>query len=226
MQKPFIKSNNKGSFVVEASIVFPIVVFVVFLVIYICFVLYQQVCLQAVANEAAQLGSANWNNIILFKSSFADVVSIDELNDDNSGLYWRILDPNKDFKIEIINEYLEQKLKINEQSEDGDLEKNIYMDVKSKDNIEINVKLDDFFVHKELIVQISKNFKTPFDKFKEIFGFKEGFCITVQAQSVINEPTELIRNTDFIFDIVDEIDENNNIQKTMSKIKSAIDRFF
>ncbi len=210
MTKSVLKKESRGSLVIEAAIIFPIVIFIIFFVMYICFLLYQMSSLQIIANQAAEKGAEGWNNSLEFKASFINVLDKDIENN----LYRTIYDYSKEAKLETIDKYIRKELRIDD--------KNAYSAGRSN----IEVKLKNHFGYKSLIVEVSKEIKTPFDEIVKIFGLKDGFNISVKSQSVIDNNTEFIRNTDFILDIADEIDTDNKINNFMNKMKKVIGSFF
>lgn len=218
------KTNEKGSLVVEAAIVFPIVILAVFLVMYICYALYLQTHLQSIANETAEMGSSSWGSTLEFRESFKGDVSVDNIK--NQGLYWRISDANEDIKCDIMEAYIYKKLV---KSKKIIKDKNKPMEAtKTNKDIHIEVDLKNYIIYKKVIVNVEKTITTPFDQVKNLFGLKKGLTLNVQAESVIDDPTELIRNTDFATDMFEEVggsEKSNDIKNMMGKIKKFITDF-
>lgn len=204
--------KSRGSFVVEGAIVIPVVIFVVFLVMYICFVLYHQVFLQTLANEAAEKGASSWSSEVEFNGTFINDIPIEKL--DKSGLYWRTFDTNKDIKLRTIDRYIREKL-----HSSNVLEK------KNLSNIKTQIRLKNHIVNKKLEVVITEELNTPFDKVKKLLGLKEGMSITASAEAVIEDSSEFIRSTDFILDSIEEFSSSNKFKGIMEKIKKVISNF-
>lgn len=186
---PILKTTNKlikeesGSITIEAAIIVPIVIFSIIVIMYISLLLYQQACLQSVANNVASRGAETWGRSIT--SIETGRVRIDDLN--NKGLYWRIFDSDKETQENNVREFLINK------SDRFSLLKEIRKT--------IDIELKDYIVYKKLIVTVQATYNLPVAEFLQVFGLKKDYIVKVESEAVVNDPVEFIRNIDFIVDI-------------------------
>ncbi len=173
-------SEQRGSFTVEASIIFPFIILCIVTLMYVGALLYQQVYLQALANKAVQRGAIIWDNPS--KDMYIGRVTKQSLSE--GGLYWRLLDSNKEKKIKKIEAYIDRQL-------------NTFSILESSD-YSVNVEAHDYVVYKKLKVSIANTYKIPVGQLLRMFGMSDLFTITVMSESVVNDSDELIRNSDFI----------------------------
>jgi len=181
----------KGSITVEASIVVPIVILSIMALIFIGFLLYQRSLLQVAADTAVEKGAAVWSRHAADMST-GEITSA-ELKD--QGLYWRIYDTDKDSALKKIENY------------ETDLADKRTL-LHSKDSA-VEAYIRDYVIYKRLEVTVENSYHIPLGSFLKIFGAKDCFTIKVTAYSIIDDPTELIRNTDFIIDIEKELEDKN-----------------
>jgi hypothetical protein len=87
-----ILKNNRGSFTVEAAIIFSIAFLIFILLIYTSIIMYQYAFAQSIADEAAGKGSIYWPS------------------DVNKNIYWRLYDGNSREKCILITKYIQDKL--------------------------------------------------------------------------------------------------------------------
>ncbi len=175
-------SEQRGSFTVEASIIFPFIIICIVTLIYLGMLLYQQTYLQALADNAVIRGSMIWDN--LNKDMYIGRVTKHTLSE--SGLYWRMIDGNKEDKIKKIESYIENHL-------------NAFSLLETSD-YSIKVEINDWVVHKKLKVSITNSYKIPVKQFLRMFGMGENFTITVMSEAIVDDSAELIRNSDFILE--------------------------
>lgn len=203
--------NRKGSLVVEAALVFPIVFLAVIAVIYICMLMYQRTYIQTLANLAADRGAATWNNF----TRDTTLGRTDKVNLDASGLYWRLFDFNKTTKEHNLKDYIEKRL-------------GAYSILGSDKQVSIQVV--DYIAYKKLVISINDSYRIPVGSVLKIFGLGDRYTISVKSEAVINEPVEFIRNTDFVLDMEREFEDKypgygrlvHKIRDTMSSLKDKI----
>ncbi len=76
--------NTRGSFTIEASIVFPIILFTTLLLMFFCMYLYQNTMLKQAASKTSERAAYSWDNS--YKSPNNGAFAEGE----NDGLYWRL----------------------------------------------------------------------------------------------------------------------------------------
>ena len=217
-----MKSNmqvpcNKGSIVVEASLIFPIVFLIVVAVIYFCLIIYQKAYIQSLADIAVERGAAGWNN----PTKDMSTGGVSKANMNSGGLYWRLIDFRVKDKEERVKEYIKTRL-------------NGHAVLGFSSPPEVNVKMYDYIAYKVLEISINVRYKIPVGKVLKMFGLSEHYEVSVKSSAVINEPAEFIRNTDFVLNLEKEFEKShpayqnaaNNIRVSMDNIKAKIDKFF
>jgi hypothetical protein len=63
-------------------------------------------------------------------------------------------------------------------------------------------------------VEIRAKYKIPVDNIKKMLGIDEGYTVKIMSSSSDKDPAELIRNTDFIMDFINE----RNVFKSIADI--------
>ena len=201
-----LKSGSKGSITVEAAIVIPTVFFSVLAVLYLSLLLYQQVHLQSLADRAAESEAAIWSSpsrdMYISRITQADMKERDP--------YWRFIDMKSQEKRSKIAGYT--NLQINAM--------NVLKSIKT----EIGTpELIDRIVYKKLRITIVQTYRIPGGGFLRAVGLSDEFTLKARSESVISEPAEFIRNTDFILEVGKELDQRTggNVEKLGSSIKSV-----
>lgn len=207
--------KTKGSFTVEASIIVPIMILSITAVIYMGLLLYQRTVIQSAAETAAADGAAAWSSGV----GRIGTGKVSDASFDNIRLYRRIYDSDKEKRLEIIRNHAA------ELTERGEL-------LNPVETV-IQAEIKDYAVCRKLEVSITKSYILPLGNFLKIFGGSERFVINVKAASMLDEPVELIRTTDFILDMEKKLEENNHEIKnlgektrgTMDEIKGRLEKF-
>jgi hypothetical protein len=207
-----LKNNNEGSFTVEATLVFSTVLIAIMVLIYICMMLYRQSYVQTIADRAAGRGAEVWSSP--YKDMFMAQITTDKMEDPN--LYWRIIDNDKDVKKSKIEKYIEYMLK-------SDV---VFGQAK---DLKINADIcSDYIIYKKLRVTVSAKYKTPAGSLLKMVGLGEYVTVTAKSEAVIDEPSEFIRNTDFVVDTAVEVNykTGNKAGNAISKITEPLKEKF
>lgn len=216
-------SNKKGSFTIEATIIFSILFLVIISILYMCLMLYQQVYLQTFVDRLAFRAANNWSHPS--KDMMFGFVEPDGLN--SNSLYWRIYetDSSTTHKIQNVKKF-------------GEYEYGRHSLLFGNSNIEFDVKVKkELLVHHRIVVSAKTTVTNPVGKLLLALGMGEVLEFSATSDAMVNEPAEFIRNVDFAIDTVREIDnrffegkgsENfvDKINETMSKFLSKIQEFF
>ncbi len=157
-------------------------------IIYIGLILYQKCFFQAVADQAAERAAKTWN------SSFKDpgTGKIREENLRKDGLYRRILDIDKNMKCSRVVKLAEARLG----------KGNIVHGTGSK----VEIDIEDYVIYRKITVHIKSMYELPLGSVLEVFGQSRFFSIEARSHTVVAEPAEFIRNTDFVLDIEGELE--------------------
>ncbi len=205
----------KGSFTVEASIIVPIMILSIAAVIYTGLLLYQRTIIQSAAESAAADGAAAWSSGMgRIGTGKVSGNSFDKIK-----LYRRIYDRDKEQRLEIIRSHAEA-LAVR-----GEL-------LKPVETV-IQAQITDYAVCRKLEVTITKSYILPLGGFLKIFGGSKEIVISVKASSMLDEPVELIRNTDFVLDLERQLEENNpdiknmgdKTRNAMNNLKTRLEKF-
>ena len=205
-------NHEKGSMVVEASFIMPIVIVCIFVLIYMGLLLYQKAYIQAIADKTSERGAVLWNNA----AKNMEIGAVKKNNLDKSGLYRDLgfLDSNKNIKLESIKKFAEQRLgRFNILGKTGSNDINI-----------VKVELKDYFLYKKIVVTIRETYKIPIGSLLKIFGGGDRYTIEVKSEAIIDQPAELIRNSDFLIDIERELEnENPGLKYLGEKSRGMVD---
>ena len=201
---------------IEAAILVPVVIICLILLVYICVLLYQQAYIKSLANAAAERGAAVWANPS--KDMYVEFVDRDAL--DNTPLYWRVGElfssKAKQSKYDKVNKFVTgsiSKYSLFYKNKDG-------INLKYTDsNMNVKCELTDYVIYKKLKVSIEEEYNLPITNVFKSFGIDLEFKISASSESVVNDPVEFVRNTDFVIDSVREID-----QKTGGKLEGMVDK--
>lgn len=194
--------NEDGRFTLEAAIIMPVVIFLVAAVVYFGMFLYQKVTVQACAEQAADTAAASW-------FSYAGLISDDGLLSGSIGLYRRIFDSSED-----------EKLKKAELTAERLLNKRGLLKPSA---VRILASVEQGFFTKKIAVSIKCCYPLPLLRAAGIFQVKREMTIEYEAVSVIKEPAELIRNTDFVIELEKDLEaEFPGIREFREKLTAKI----
>lgn len=186
--------QQKGSLTVEACLIVPIVIFIMFWLLNIAFILYQYAVLKSIADQTVEVAQAAWDN----PSKNVPTGRLKEskqLNDED--LYWNIVDKKQDVKLKTLKTWVEKKIA-------NDRLMDIFTG-RSKEKVTIEVHLENMsYLRRSFRVEIIDNRSTIFSPIRSHFGFGEKDTVAVISQGTIKDPAEYIRNLDWGADAVGE----------------------
>jgi len=179
---------ERGSITVESSIIIPFVILCIASVIYMGMILHQRALIQSAAEMAAQAGASAWaKGFGHVGTGKPDKESMDEIQ-----LYRRIYDLKKEERLKEIEDYALELASKNQLIKPEDLT--------------TKAVIRDYALLRRLEVEITKYIRLPLGEYMRLFGGSGRIEMTVKATASIDEPAELIRNTDFILDIEKELE--------------------
>ncbi len=176
--------NKKGSFTVEASIVFSVVFLLVAALVYIFIIMYQYAFLQSTANKASNFGGYY----------YSEKYVTDYNSKLTSDLYWRILDTKAQLKKDELNKYISNSL-----------EKSLVDLVIYSDN-----SLSHKFLLNQLNIRIETQYPLPIGNMFEKIGLPSTLKMRAEANSNIYDNAEFVRNLDIVTDIKKCISNSDN----------------
>ncbi len=213
MRKRF--KSQRGSYTLEAAIAFSVVFFVMLLLIYLSYVLYEQVRINAIALETAERGA------IVFpveeKDMFIGRIGADAFRTNN--VYWRVIqnfNTGDSERKQKVKEYALMKLNANTANGSA----------YSEDAVQI--QFENFIFYKKIIVNIEVEYEVPFGGIFKYFGIKSPYPIHGYAEAAVNEPAEFIRNIDLAADFVKQFPPasafESKYREGLEKLKNLIQR--
>jgi hypothetical protein len=191
--------NSKGSFTVEASIIFSIVFLLIATLVYLFIIMYQYCFLQSVANQAANVGAYHYVN----------QYGTDYTSKSNFNLYWRIIDTSSVDKKNMLNSFISKRL---DQS---------FLNSTRYSNNTTSYK----FLLKQLDISIEDQYPLPIGNLFKIFGISPTLHLKAEATSPLDDNAEFVRNLDIVIDIKNCILNSDNkwIGKD-SKVNDILDK--
>ncbi len=176
--------NEKGSFTVEASIIFSLVFLLMVVLVYCFIIMYQYISLQSVTSEASNRGASYYVKQFKSNSQWPS----------ETNFYWRILDSGASAKKGSIEAYILTGL-----------EPPII-------NSEKTVKIDIYYslLIKQLKIGIEEKYPLPAGKLLTIFGISPQLTIKAETSTPLEDNAEFIRNLDMVTDIKNCIVNSDN----------------
>lgn len=215
--KRFFKEEKGSGTIIEYTIVFPIVMIIIGLLIFLGFVQFEK----AVIVSAAQRGSIMSARMLADphyaevtgttdpKKDYKDIGSIDmkSFSSDTSSPYRYIFDGSKDF-------------------DDGQLRIEAIIAANSvffKPETTVDVKKKNQFISKRIEVTITKRYKLF--KFTDLLGMPDVGTIEYSIETESDNPVEFIRNVDLADDLVRDFtgeDIKKHVDNIFSKVNDLI----
>lgn len=216
--KNFFKKieNENGSYSIETAIIMTVVFTVIMFLIFMSYVMYEQVRINAIAQDAAERGAVIY--AMKNKEMITGRINSDVFNDQNP--YWRVFDVgsnvatngrNGNERINKIWNYVNLKLNAYK------LDNNAY----PGDAVEVSVK--NYFLYKRVCVKIKVNYKVPFGGILGAF-IQNPYPIEAYAEATVSEPSEFIRTVDIGSDLINGFG-GETVEKYKGVIQRAIDFF-
>lgn len=204
------KSENGAATIFEYVIVLPVVLGIVFMLIFVGFTMHQEAVMESATQRAALYISRT-----ITDPSYENIVTTDSANDSNDIVSAKIT------KESIVNKPYRYLFAGSGQMSDYE------------DMVSALIKRNQIFIDKEPVVVVKKEagiftkvivtatqqFEIP----KLVKAINLPPFLTIETESVVyvNEPSEFIRNADFIIEKIVEIGETTGI---IDKVKSVISK--
>lgn len=179
------KQSNRGSIVVEAALIVPIVIITTIVVLYIMLIIFQTSLMQITANNIAERAAATYYN------NHASVLSgrISKGNIASLGLYRRwtsnLSFEESDFGTTALNTLMQKSI----------LKGSSSLDIKRSGNI----------ISQRITVSLNSTYENPLGYLTTLWGLNNKISLRVKAVSTIDDPTEFIRNSDFIIETASKV---------------------
>ncbi len=228
------RRSVKGSYTVEASMVFTLIVLVVITLLFAFLYVQQKAKLVYAASFAAQQGAELWRDSR--KDMEDGRVDIKKVSD-SAG--YRIFD-NLLLSERTFKGYIEEKISSDGKSapvlimETGgglpgkkasSIGKALYKKISplfiKPENTRISITYRNNALRGRLLVEITQEIKIPLGGIKKFFDGKDTLTLSGSSSSSIVEPSEYIRNIDLAIELSQRLKEELDLMGLMEKIKSG-----
>ena len=195
-------STEKGSATLEMTLMFPMILFIIVIMLFFGMFMYEQVAAQAILDDVVSRAAANW-------ATADEGVYVE--NSANAGftvwdVYSRILDFKDSKKEENIKSEALRRLKqaclFTDTFESGDL------DLDSTNVI----------IYKSLDLTVDRTYTLPFAGFLRALGVSPELHYRLTGSAIVEDPPELIRTVDLAADIL----EMTKLGTLMTKFQDAL----
>lgn len=207
--KKFIRDINAEA-VVEATILFPIMIMIFAGLVLLSMYLPTRATLQRATQYAATaLATENSDTWLFF--------------DENSMTYYWSADKSEldSVYVTVIKSFLSNYDEDKAEKIVREVEKN---SVSSKaGDLEVNSKLVNYIIYKEIIVTATRTIPVPVDL--SFVGFPKEIPIIVTSSAVVQDGDEFVRNMDIAVDLAEYADNKYNISETFSGVKEFFVKF-
>lgn len=199
------KNDINGDAVVEATILFPIMIMIFAALVLLAMYLPQRTILQ----EAAQYTA----------TCLATQASDTYVAFDNNGDRIRKT-PDKSVYITLVNGLLGNGLEVEDQAEQiaAQMAKNAILPVSSAVTADLDVK--NYIIYQELTVTLTQTIPMPVDL--SFIGFPTELVLVQSASAVVQNGDEFVRNIDIAKDMVIWLDNRFEIKETVEKSKLGV----
>jgi len=214
-----LSKNQKGSFTIEASLVFPIILLLTVAFILISVFIYERVYLYYIAATTAERTTYSWNN------SSKNPVTGEFALGSYDGLYWRLTDDNL-LGFFMQSEQGGSSLKVSiDGNRDTGSEDTYSGDSLAENKLQsslnlIPIGINGTTTYQNIVIdkKVSVYLENPI-KISPPLGDLIGDKISVNASSTITDPVEFIRTTNLIISNLDKLDDKDKAKSILSKKK-------
>lgn len=192
--------GQRGSMTIELAIIFPLVIMVMLVMIYIVLLYYQYTAIHALSNQAIMNSGLSLGKLKNGKNTEA-LIDEGKFNSSeiNSPLYWRIaLWDNQQSQKEAIEGYMLNKL--------GKYQ------ILSPKEVKIEVEIKNYLLYQKIILVVKARYEPPVPFISTILADSEGFHIRTRSETIVKDPTEVIRNIDFAEDLLSEYEITSDLK--------------
>ncbi len=196
--------SEKGSNALEMTLIFPIVIFIIVILMFFGLFMYEQVAAQAVVDDVVSRTAANW-------STAEDGIYTEKTAKEDFSvwkIYGRLIDFSNGRKKENMVEEAMRRLQavcpIKIKFQEGD----VVDDSKS------------YLIYRTLSLRVNRKFPLPLAGFLRRLGLPEYLEYTLYGTAVVQDQAELIRTVDMAVDLT----ENTPLGNAMSKVKDALQK--
>ncbi|HCC07668.1 MAG TPA: hypothetical protein DEP72_05865 [Clostridiales bacterium] len=198
--------KNRGSVTVEMAIIFPIMIYILFILIYIIILMYQQAYAKNVCDDAINKAGNWWTNT--YKDFETGNVSTNDISHEN--VYANLYDMDEDSKIQILREYIYNRL-----NRDTILKPSKFDLAK-----DIDIRVANSIIYKKLYLNTNITYELPVPKLIKIFNIKSDYTFEIESCILIKDYAGYINDINFMFYAYDEAKDKVDLVR---KIHDALD---
>ncbi len=203
-----IKENEKGMVIVEATIVFPVMFLVIFLMIFTGNAYLQKCRVDSYVNQLAIEGAAYCADPLVENVIGGSIPSVDKLN-----VYpYRYFDPDGAGDIE-------QDMKIKAEKKINTMSTGLFSGMTPK-NQTVNVEFHNGFIYSTFSVDVEYKIIMPV----RLLGATENISMSLSshADMPVSDTTEFIRNIDLVEDYMERTGVDKKIEEVKEKLTTAM----
>ena len=208
-----VDNKERGMLIVEASIIFPIVFIVIFLMIYAGNAYYQKCRIEAIVNEVAIEAAAYSADPLL--QSVSNNGTIPNVNSSNVYPY-RYFDPNGVNSIQSSMGSLVRS-RINQ------LDSGLFMGMKPK-NIQVSPEYKNGFIYSTYSVYVKYDIVLPIRMLWSDENIKMQFSTYIDMP--VSDTSEFIRNVDMVEDYLERSEAFQKFKETVTKAIDSAKKWF
>lgn len=199
--KEFLK-ENKAMVVVEATLLFPIVIMILFALILLTIYLPTRAVLQNATQQAATAiaisKSDAWIDYDASSASYVAVTDKDDLDNVYIALIKGVFASEESDATEIVTTIVENSI------------------VSQNGTLEVEYGLVNYVLYKEVVVTATKTIPTGVNL--SFIGFPNELEIKVTSCATVQDGDELVRDIDLVIKVLTALDEKYNISEKFSGI--------
>lgn len=196
----------RGAVTVEYAMVFPVVLFVLMLLIYFGLLYYQQALMQSVVSANAQDWAFLWGYDARKVVPGEGVLSLEGYQ--SEGLYWQLFSgaatKKETIKAAILKDYQEKSL------------------LKASRDVQVDVTYDNYLLVQNVGVRITAEYPLPIKGFFRAVGLSGDIRLQAYSRTTVHDPKEFIHNVDFLLQIYEESGAKDWVAKTCKPLTDAL----
>lgn len=180
-----LTQKEDGSFSLEASLVFPTLLLIIFVMLFFCLYIYQKSILIQVASTASERAAYSWDN------SFRDPHTGAFTQGQRDSLYWRLKDDVMlDFLFSWAGNSHSESVQVPTDSDTGSLpaQKLSHAENEMPTGLQGHMTYENSFVHRKVTTELNKIVKVPL-----LNQFLDQTDLQGKMSSGVVEPVEWIR---------------------------------
>jgi Flp pilus assembly protein TadG len=203
------KQNERGSFTIEASLIFPIIFLTVIAFLFLSLYIYERVQLYQRANIAADRIAYIWDNTK--KEPVTGTLSKPAEND---GLYWRISDDN------VLGLLFDQKGSGGSYGDLVQTKLNTVSETALPNGTTSDVDYKNSIVEKRVTVTLTRELALPSYIEEHLLGSE----IVARGSATITDPVEFNRTVDLMIDYYNKIKEYKAQGLDIDKARDVVNK--